>query len=237
ALKHDIHLETSSAFDIPIIKSLYAEKRIDKNTFIICNGYKRPQYIDYIADLINSGFENVIPVLDSMNELPLYEGKIKGRKKVKVGIRIAAEEEPNFEFYTSRLGIRYDEIKDYYLKNLKKNKHFQLKMLHFFINTGIKDNAYYWSELNKCVNVYCELKKICPDLDSLDIGGGWPIRKSLGFEYDYEYMAEQIVKQVKSTCPSQGVAEPNLFTEFGSFTVAESGVTLFSVVDQKQQND
>jgi len=236
-LKHDVHLETSSAFDIDLIKSLHQSKKIDKNMVIICNGFKRPPYIKGIADLINNGFSNVIPVIDNKNELDQYSKFLKGKKKVKIGIRIASEEEPNFEFYTSRLGIRYSEIKEYYLKNIKKNKHFQLKMLHFFINTGIKDNAYYWSELNKCVNVYCELKKICPDLDSLDIGGGWPIRKSLGFEYDYEYMAEQIVKQVKSTCRSQGVAEPNLFTEFGSFTVAESGVTLFSVVDQKQQND
>jgi arginine decarboxylase len=236
-LKHDVHLETSSAFDIDLIKSLQQSKKIDKNIVIICNGFKRPPYIKGISDLINNGFNNVIPVVDNMNELDQYSKFLRGKKKVKIGIRIASEEEPNFEFYTSRLGIRYSEIKDYYLKSIKKNKQFQLKMLHFFINTGIKDNAYYWSELNKCVNVYCELKKICPDLDSLDIGGGWPIRKSLGFEYDYEYMAEQIVKQVKTTCRSQGVAEPNLFTEFGSFTVAESGVTLFSVIDQKQQND
>ena len=171
------------------------------------------------------------------SELAAYDKKIKGRKKVKVGIRIAAGEEPNFEFYTSRLGIRYDEIVDYYTKHLKKNPKFQLKMLHFFINTGIKDTAYYWSELNKCVTVYCELKKVCPTLDSLDIGGGWPVRHSLGFDYDYEYMAEQIVRQIKAACKSQNVDEPNLYSEFGSFTVAESGATLYSVVDSKQQND
>jgi arginine decarboxylase len=237
ALKHDIHLETSSAFDINLIRSLHQAKKIDTEKVIICNGYKRPQYIENIIGLINDGFSNVIPVLDNMHELDKLEKKLKGKKKVKIGIRIAADEEPNFEFYTSRLGIRYDEIKDYYMKHIKRNSRFKLKMLHFFINTGIKDNAYYWNELNKCVNVYCELKKVCPDLDSLDIGGGWPIRKSLGFEYDYEYMAEQIVKQIKSTCKTQGVKEPNIFTEFGSFTVAESGATLYSVVDKKQQND
>ncbi len=26
---------------------------------------------------------------------------------------------------------------------------FQLKMLHIFLNKGIKDDIYYWSELNK----------------------------------------------------------------------------------------
>src|SRR5688572_15655543 len=36
-LKNDAHLETSSAFDIPIIKDLYKRGKINKETFIICN--------------------------------------------------------------------------------------------------------------------------------------------------------------------------------------------------------
>ncbi len=236
-LKNDCHLETSSAFDIPIIRAMQTSGKIDKETYIICNGFKMPAYTQYISEMINDGFTNVIPILDNMDELENYDKRIKGKKKVKIGIRIAAEEEPNFEFYTSRLGIRHDEIVDYYMKKIRKNKKFELKMLHFFINTGIKDTAYYWSELSKCVEVYCALKKVCPSLDSLDIGGGFPTRKSLGFEYDYEYMAEQIVKHIKAGCKQKGVHEPNLFTEFGSFTVAESGATLFSIVGEKQQND
>lgn len=64
----------------------------------------------------------------------------------------------------------------FYQEKLSRNSKFKLKMLHFFINTGIKDNAYYWNELGKCVNVYCNLKALCPDLDSLNIGGGLPIK-------------------------------------------------------------
>ena len=155
----------------------------------------------------------------------------------KVGIRIACEEEPKFDFYTSRLGIRYNDIVDFYKAKLRNSKKFQLKMLHFFINTGIKDTAYYWNELSKCMNVYCELKAICPELDSLNIGGGFPIKNSLNFEYDYEYLTEEIVAQIKNICQRNGVEEPNIFTEFGSFTVGESGAVLYSIVNQKQQND
>jgi arginine decarboxylase len=61
-------------------------------------------------------------------------------------------------------------------------------MLHIFLNKGIKDDIYYWSELNKIINLYCQLKKICPELDSINIGGGFPIKHSLGFEYDYQFM-------------------------------------------------
>jgi arginine decarboxylase len=110
-------------------------------------------------------------------------------------------------------------------------------MLHFFINTGINDNAYYWNELHKCLKVYCMLKKECPELDSLNIGGGFPIKRSLKFDYDYEYMAEEIVSQIKLVCEEEGVPEPDIFTEFGSFTVGESGGTIYSVIHQKRQND
>ncbi len=235
ALKNDIHLETSSAYDIPIIKHLAEQGKISKKTFIVCNGFKRGNYSEYISDLINQGYENLIPVLDNMDELNAYDKMVKG--KCKLGIRIAAEEEPNFEFYTSRLGIRYRDIIEFYETRIKPSKKFELKMLHFFINTGIKDTAYYWAELTKSINVYCQLKKVCPELDSMDIGGGFPVKHSLGFEYDYGYMADQIVQNIKAICEEHGVPEPNLFTEFGSFTVAESGATLFSIVGQKKQND
>ncbi|MCL2561664.1 MAG: arginine decarboxylase [Rikenellaceae bacterium] len=235
AMKNDIHLETSSAYDIQIINSLYENGTIDKDRYIICNGFKRPQYVEWIGDLLAKGFENTIPILDNMEEIDLLDDNI-GRK-CKIGIRIAAEEEPKFDFYTSRLGIRYNDIVKFYRDKIKSNKKFELTMLHFFINTGIKDTAYYWNELNKCLQVYYELKKICPTLNNLNIGGGFPIKNSLAFEYEYEYMTEEIIAQIKSFCTQMEIEEPHIFTEFGSFTVGESGATLFSIINQKQQND
>src|SRR5215475_15916523 len=58
ALKHEIHLETSYAYDIEIIKKLYEKKRISKETHIICNGFKQKGYTRRIASLLNSGFSN-----------------------------------------------------------------------------------------------------------------------------------------------------------------------------------
>ena len=237
ALKNDIHLETSSGFDIYIIEELFNTGLIDKDKYIVCNGFKKPLYTKKISDLINQGFENTIPVIDNKREIDAYEQFLDKNKKCKLGIRIASEEEPMFEFYTSRLGIRYNDVVPFYLEKVKNNPRFELKMLHFFINTGIRDTAYYWNELHKCVNVYCDLKKICPELDSLNIGGGFPVKNSLGFEYDYEYMTEEIVAQIKSICKQNKVPEPDIFTEFGGFTVGESGAVLYSILDQKQQND
>jgi arginine decarboxylase len=235
-LKHDVHLETSSAFDIYIIRELYEQGELKQDKFIVCNGFKTEQYKENIVELANDGFKNVIPVLDNKEELDFYKEHLTN-KSCKLGIRIASEEEPSFEFYTSRLGIRYKDIKDFYISQIKPDKRFELKMLHFFINKGIKDSIYYWSELNKCLGVYVELKKICPTLDTLNIGGGLPFKNSMNFEFDYEYIIEEIIRQIKQYCEQHGVEEPNIFTEFGSFTVAESGAHIFSVLEQKQQND
>lgn len=235
ALKNDIHIETSSTYDIPIVRELFRKGKIDKETYVICNGFKRERYQQNITDLINDGFENCIPILDNLNELEFYEENVTG--KYQVGIRVAADEEPNFEFYTSRLGIRYNDITDLYKNRIAHSEKATLKMLHFFINTGVKDTAYYWSELSRFMYKYCELKKICPDLDSVDIGGGFPIKTSLQFQFDYQYIIDQIIENIQWICEKNNVPVPNIFTEFGSYTVGESGAVIYSVIDQKLQND
>ncbi len=72
ALKNNIHLETSSAFDMPLVKTLFDEGKITKETYIICNGHKRPNYLEYISDMLNEGFVNCIPVLDNLGEIDHY---------------------------------------------------------------------------------------------------------------------------------------------------------------------
>ena len=235
ALKNDIHLETSSAYDLAIVRRLFTNSSIDKQTHIICNGFKRPLYKQYISEIVNDGFKNCIPVLDNLNELDYYIENIK--KPLQLGIRVAADEEPNFEFYTSRLGVRYSDVNRLYNEKIKDNRKLNLKMLHFFIHRGISDSAYFWSELSRFVFKYCELKKICPDLDTVDIGGGFPIKTSLGFDFDYEYIVDQIVENIKWICDKNHVPTPNIVTEFGAYTVGESGATIYSVLDTKLQNE
>jgi arginine decarboxylase len=233
-LKNNVHLETSSAFDIPIIRELYQTGKINKGTYIICNGYKRPLYTQYISELLNDGF-NVYPILDNLKEIEAYENVTA--ETVNLGIRIATDEEPSFSFYTSRLGIRYSDINELYRSKIQHSDKFKLRMLHFFINTGIKDSAYYWSELSRFMYKYCELRKICPDLDSIDIGGGLPIQTSFQFTYDYQAMIDQIVESIQWICNKNNVPVPHIFTEFGSYTVGESGAVIYQVIDQKLQND
>lgn len=202
-MKNDVHIETSSAFDIDIVKQLHKKGKLKDGQYVICNGFKPQRYIDNIAGLINANKLRVIPIVDNTQEV--QDLLAKTDNDINIGIRIASEEEPKFEFYTSRLGIRYREILPFYKAILENNPRVKVKMLHFFINTGINDTAYYWNELTKCLRVYCDLKKVCPSLDSLNIGGGFPIKQSLAFDYDYAYMVREILLQIKRVCSDNDI--------------------------------
>ena len=50
-------------------------------------------------------------------------------------------------------------------------------------------------------------------------------------------LIQVILEQVQLACEEADVPAPDIYTEFGSFTVAEAGATVFKVIHQKRQND
>ena len=236
ALKEDVHLETSSSFDIDLIRKLHAEDKVKKSCILVHNGFKTDSYLDKVISLQKDGFKNSIMVLDSMKELDRIVARAEGHP-VKIGIRMAIEEEPQASYYTSRLGIRRSEIMDFYLEKIKDNPAVDLKMFHFFVDSGIKDNLYYWDQFQKALELYVTLKKEAPGLKGFNLGGGFPIRNNLGFSFDYEGIIDQIIERIKNICDEENIPVPEIFTEFGKYTVGESGAIILSVIEQKQQND
>lgn len=236
ALKHKVNLETSSSFDIDLILSFLKKEKISKSLKIIHNGYKTDEYLAKIIQLQELGFRNSIVILDSENELQRLL-QIKTQHKIKIGLRMAIHEEAQSSYFTSRLGIPHSKMLDFFKDHIENNDRVELKMLHFFVDSGIKDTLYYWGEFKKALKLYIDLKKHSNSLKAFNLGGGFPIRNQLGFEYDYEYMIVEIVRQIKESCLQEKISEPDIYTEFGKYTVGESGAIIFEVLEQKQQND
>ncbi|MEO0895995.1 MAG: arginine decarboxylase [Bacteroidota bacterium] len=238
ALQENVQIETSSSFDIDLIWKLYQQGKLDKSTILIHNGYKTAAYLEKIIRLRKEGFSHSITILDSKNELErLIEAGKDLNEKLQIGIRMAINEEPKSSYYTSRLGIPQKEIIEFLEESILGNDAVELQMLHFFVDAGIKDNLYYWGEFQKALKLYVQLKKLSPNLQALNLGGGFPIRNNLGFTYDYEGMINGIIQNIKEVCVQESIPEPDIFTEFGKYTVGESGAIIFSVLEQKQQND
>ena len=236
ALKQNVNLETSSSYDIDLILELHAKGLIDQKSAILHNGFKTKDYLKRIIGMQEAGFTNSVIILDSKDELDRLKS-LKTSHKLKIGIRMAINEEPQSAYYTSRLGIPEADVIDFFNKSIKGDEKFELKMLHFFIDSGIKDTLYYWGEFKRALKLYIELKKESKDLDSFNLGGGFPIRNHLGFEYNYEYMINEIINTIKDDCNKEGVPDPDIYTEFGRYTVGEAGAIIFEVLEQKKQND
>ena len=236
ALKHDINLETSSSFDIDIILNLFEKGKINQEITIIHNGFKTDDYLQRIIELNRLGFKNSITILDSIRELERLK-KWSEDLKIKIGLRMSINEESKSAFHTSRLGIRPQLMLDFYNQNIHNNSNFDLKMIHFFVDSGIKDTLYYWGEFQKALNIYTEIKKQSESLDSFNIGGGFPIQNQLKFNYDYNTIINEIVFKIKTSCQNESIPEPHIYTEFGKYTVGESSAIIFEVLEQKTQSD
>jgi arginine decarboxylase len=50
-------------------------------------------------------------------------------------------------------------------------------------------------------------------------------------------MINEIVRNIKVACKRNNVQMPDIFTEFGSYTVGESMAHIYSVIGEKMQND
>ena len=234
AVKHDVHIETSSSFDIDLILRLFDQGKISTSTVLVHNGYKTEDYIQKILKLNDLGFKNSISVLDSTRELERFA---QLKRKLKIGIRMATDLQPKSDYYRSRLGIPPSKILNFYKEKIEGSEYLELKMLHFFVDSGIKDTFYYWGEFQKGMKMYVELKRLCPSLRSLNLGGGFPVKNTLHFEYDYKYIVNEIVRNIKETCENEDVTEPDIFTEFGKYTVGESGAVIFEVLEHKRQSE
>ncbi|MDX1479880.1 MAG: arginine decarboxylase, partial [Saprospiraceae bacterium] len=199
ALREGVHIETSSSFDIDLIRKLAAEGKVNKSHIFVHNGYKTEGYIDKMIALQRDGFKNAIIVLDSTHELDRIIRRADGFR-VKIGIRMAIDEEPQASYYTSRLGIRASEVLSFFREKIRDNPAVQLKMFHFFVDSGIRDTLYYWDQFHQALAMYATIKKESADLKAFNLGGGFPIRNNLGFSFDYEGMIDQIVDRVKRAC-------------------------------------
>jgi arginine decarboxylase len=234
-LSEQVFLETSSAFDINLILHLFRKKEIDNTLTIIHNGYKTDQYLKNILKLQSYGFRSSIIVLDNVNELKRIEA-MNPPHQLKVGLRMATLLKGKKNHKSSRLGIPREEIIPFFKESIQHNSKVALQMFHFFVDNGINDTKYYWEEFEKALSVYSELKKESTDLNILNLGGGFPIPKSFQFDYDYQAIADKIIYKIKEHCLKNNISEPNIYSEFGQFTVGESGVNIFEVLEEKTQN-
>ncbi|MCL7474687.1 MAG: biosynthetic arginine decarboxylase [ANME-2 cluster archaeon] len=221
--KYNYGLEAGSKPEL--IESLFF--KLSPESLLICNGYKDKIYIRTALQATHFR-KNIILVIDQLNEI---NDIIRQSKKLSVnpclGIRIRLYSRGSGKWVESggesaKFGLTTGELLSA-VEKLKSNGMIQnLKMLHFHIGSQITDIRRIQNAVMEASRIYVEVKKLAPELEYFNIGGG------LGIDYDgsktssdasanyamQEY-TNNVVFTLKEVCDEEGIEHPTIVSESG----------------------
>ena len=233
-------LETSSAYDIGIIKALVDQGVIKKGFTVLCNGFKNEKYIETLEYLLSKGI-NVVPIIENEKEFDLIS-KLTNYK-INVGLRYNSDFESrviknNFaigEELNNRFGFGKDNLFEM-ANRISECDNLTLKVFHFHFGGTITNIDNYIKGYSNIMQHYCELKRLHNTLEYFDFGGGFPVKYSLTYEFDYDKLVDGMIKFAKIICEKNGIECPKLIGEHGRFTVADHSFYIYKIDFTKEEN-
>ena len=221
-LSEGANLEVSSSNELWIVKKLWEGERFNTKIRVLCNGPKTDQYLDLIEELREKGM-NIIPIIEAEEETERLL-KYKGDIGIRVDLSIKADTHWDKKF--DRFGLSEKDV-----LNLGKMKN--LKIMHYHLGSQIKTQKSVFDGVKHGFSVYRELQKIHPNLDTLDIGGGFGIPYEKKKFYTAKGVSSKIIKLLKNLSDKAGIRHPNLIIEWGQYMIAPSQITLYKVISRK----
>ncbi len=233
ALQAGAHYETSSPLDIMMARLHWKAGNLPSDRMVLANGFKTEQYVQNIVQLRHEGFQQIVPVLESEQEIDTF---LRTGLDFEVGMRMQVDEtillDGDFSRVTSRFGIPYNQL-DQVAKRLASTPQLRPVMLHAMIGTQCEDLDAWVQALLLCFRKYCDLRLEYPTMRAFNFGGGMPVPYSLDFKFDYQEFADKLVAGVIELCARYEIPHPELIGEFGRYTAAAYGFDIYKVVVSK----
>ena len=221
-LSEGANLEATSANELWIVKRLWEGEKFNSKIRVLCNGPKTNQYLDLIEELRGKGM-NIVPILESLEEVERLS-KYKGDIGVRVDLNVKTDSHWDKKF--DRFGLSEKDALD-----LSKMKN--LKIMHYHMGSQIKTQKSIFEGVKYGFNLYTQLQKTHPNLDTIDIGGGFGIPYEKKKFYTAKGVSSKIIKILKSLADKAGIKHPNLVVEWGQYIVAPAEITIYKVLYKK----
>ena len=216
----------------------------DRDSVIICNGYKDQNYIE-LALLAQKMGKQVFLVVEKLNELHLILKLAKGLKvKPNIGIRIKLASSGSGKWEESggdgsKFGLNSSELLEAMEVLKSHNMTDCLRLIHFHIGSQITKIRRIKTALREAAQFYVQLYKLGFKVEFVDIGGG------LGVDYDgtrssysensinysiQEYVNDSVFTFVDAANKNE-IPHPNIITESGRALTAHHSVLIFEVLE------
>ena len=238
--KFNIGLEAGSKPELHAVLAI----NTDKNSLIICNGYKDENYIE-LALLAQKMGRRIFLVVEKMNELKLIADiskRLKIRPNIGIRIKLASSGSGKWEESGgdgSKFGLNSSELLDA-LDFLERTKMTDcLKLIHFHIGSQITKIRRIKNALKEASQFYVQLQNMGFHVEFVDIGGGLGVdydgTRSSSSESSMNYSIQEYVNDSVSAlvdaCVKNDLPQPNIITESGRSLTAHHSVLVFEVLE------
>ena len=253
--------ETSSAQDLMHLELLFKASLLPKAFTVISNGFKLPperlddrkprkgvtiddgappldRYIeDYASAILRAHAVglNVVPILDSLDEVDWFSRRVAA--PMQCGVRLAfglTADRFGLDSVNAGFGLTVAQARKA-LKRLAGHPLLHPRMIHAMV--GAAEASPSLPEIVDGVrlsaSLFFELKRDCPGLDTLNVGGGLPL---LGDAYDHLGAFQAMMTAIQDEAEKAGATNlPRLAFEPGSLIAAEANFNIMPVLAVKAQ--
>lgn len=210
---------------------------------LLCNGYKDYQFIELALMSSRLGLRPIVTVEQFYELDTILRASEATGVTPEIGLRMNPSSRGAGRWAGSagenaKFGLALYEIIEA-VKQLKaRGMEHCVKLLHFHMGSQITSINAIKKVIQEASRVYTELRKLCPGLEFLDVGGGLGVDydgSRTNFESSMNYTTEQyardIVWEISSACDEAGVPHPTIISESGRALVAHHAVLVTEVMD------
>ena len=214
----------------------------DPESLLLCNGYKDPDYIELALMSKKVGRRPII-IIEKQSEINLVldvAEKLGIDPEIGLRLKLAGKGAGRWERSggdRAKFGLTIGEVVDSVAELRRRQKLGCLRLIHFHAGSQLTTISSLGASLKEATQVYVQLKKECPNLSMLDVGGGLGVdydgsktNFSSSMNYTVDEYARDVIWIVDDICNKSKVTPPDIVTESGRATVAYHSLLVFNVL-------